>query len=176
MTIPLDALRGAYMDWFRSVDAQLAFTGSVKQSIASPLLGTAREYAAPDVVEKNIRQAMERASRAILGRKLVRQGQSLSYASIVEGLERPVREGGERLHVHLAIGGIPDGFPLERAVEIIEQQWHQSKWGYTDCQTRIIASQEDRNCWLAYGLKRLKTHNTERYSVRLSTKDADRNK
>lgn len=171
MTTSKLALRRAYMDWFRSVDAQLAFTGSLKQSIAAPPQFLTREYVTYEAVERNVRHVIARASRDILGRKFVRQGQSLCYACVIEGLERPVREGGERLHAHLAIGGIPAGFPFENAAAIIERRWRRSRWGYDNNLSSNITSEDARNSWFAYCLKRLKFHNTERYFIGLSPKD-----
>ena len=105
------------------------------------------------IVERNIRQVMERASRDILGRKLVRQGHLLCYAAVIEGLERPAREGGERIHAHLAIGGISESFPLDEAANVIERRWRRSRWGYDNNDIRPLTSRDDRNRWFAYCLK-----------------------
>ena len=158
MTNSLTNLKPAYRHWYSQIDAQLSFTGSVKQVLMHD--GGRRQYATPEAISTNIDRVMERASRRILGRAAVRKGSKLQYAGCIEGGYSRDFATSSRFHVHLSIAGIPADFSLTEAAKIIIGLWQGSLWGYLDNHCGEI---HDQRGWMDYTLKTLRPDNGDRF-------------
>ena len=172
MPITKTEIREAYRNWLCRIEPQLCFTGSVRQCLKPTAFSRNPRYATIEDIARNVEQVIERCSRAILGRSAVRKGRKLSYVAAVEGQERPLKDGGSRLHAHIAIAGIPATFSLTEAKAILEDKWRNSRWGYVVNETIIADEDEPATGYVPYLLKTLNPDNTERFFTNLSGKDA----
>lgn len=153
-------LKAAYANWFRQMKAQVAFTGSALQCTRADN-GT-KDWITVARLELNVARFVERLSRDIYGRPAVRAGKSLSYIGVIEGQERPLFEGGQRLHVHLALGEIPESVDFDKVFERADYRWARSNWGYRETDSQRLNSEGDRDRWIQYLLKRFDHNRTER--------------
>jgi len=94
----------------------------------------------------------------------------LSYVGTIEGQERPLSEGGQRLHVHLALSGISDDRDMDEVIQRANYRWARSNWGYHETEVRRMDSEADRERWLQYLLKRFDQNRTERWITNLTAK------
>jgi len=154
---PPSAVRDAYRDWFGSFDAQLAFTGSVRQCVQE---GVLVEWVSTEAVAKNVAYVMRRLSRRILGRAACRAGCGLLYAGVVEG---EPRSDFKRMHVHLAIGGVPATCSLGDVRNALLDQWRSSRWGYLDNHMQELATDTERRRWNTYTMKEFRPDISERW-------------
>jgi hypothetical protein len=108
-------LRSEFHEWFLSVDPSIAFTGTCRQCqlTTGPDGSLIRTPITVDSLSKQTVFFMERLSRDVFSRRQIRRGFRLSYCASIEGLEVPVAMGGERMHLHLGIGGLPLNTPVE---------------------------------------------------------------
>lgn len=152
---PLDVKQG-YRDWFRREVPQFAFTGSAKQALTSKLCRL--EWVSVDALAINTAHVMERVSRDVFGRRAVRKGARLRYCGCVEGS----REIGSRLHVHLAVAGIPNGIEPSDFAGKLASRWRLSRWGHREVLGENIPAGRGEG-WYNYILKAFDANQTERW-------------
>jgi hypothetical protein len=160
-------LKRQYEEWFQMVKPYVAFTGTVKQALLISSEGQgAYQVWEPVTVEKisrNVTYFMERLSRDALGRSAVRRGEQLTYCAAIEGMEVPASHGGQRFHVHIGIGGFHSCKEYERGYSRIVDRWTNSMWGYSDFDLQCLSTQDDRDYWIRYLLKRFHRDKSERF-------------
>ena len=145
------------MNWFGKLQAQVTFTGSARQCLW--LAGSRREWITTEALARNVDWFIERLSRDVLGRRQVRKGHLLLYVGVIEG-DRVVDYN--RMHVHLAIGGIPVGYSLGHIRQRISDRWQSSRWGYNDLQATNL-DDDPQSRWNRYMLKEFDPAQSERW-------------
>lgn len=141
-------LLAALREWTTRFDAALAITGSARQCRDTPSGG--RRWITLEDLSKSTCFCLERASRDLWGRRVVRGGTRLWYAGALEGGED---RHGKRMHAHLIVGGLPPAATFLAIEQSIAFRWRTSRWGYDDIDIRPLASPADVERWTAYVLK-----------------------
>ncbi len=149
-------IKQAQLDWFQQLPAQIAFTGTAKQCRWH---GPYREWLTVELLDANVRHVIKNVSRDILGRR-----RRLRYCGVIEGDQRG---SVKRLHCHLAIGGIPAQWPLERVRDALEYYWSGSPWGDYEVNSVDLVTPDDNARWNTYMLKEFHPARAERWITNL---------
>jgi hypothetical protein len=146
-------LKQAISKWSSQVDCQYTFTGSFKQARLFRNTIRSYDYLTLERATTNVAQFIERLSRDILGRSQVRKGRQLEYIGALEGDISSIRNGSKRLHVHLAISGVPELINSFDFEENAIKRWQNSNWGYDMTHVTELISDTDKYRWESYILK-----------------------
>lgn len=120
---------------------------------------------------------MHNASRKLLGRYAAKCGEQLNCAGYIEGNPKASQTGEQRLHVHLAIGGLPfPKYDLTKLSDInniefaLGALWRRSPWGYNEVDISVLDKQDalhfESENWKSYIHKRFNSFETERHIYR----------
>lgn len=158
----------AYKTWFTQGEPGFAFTGTAKQCLKSPDPNQSRRWCSVEDLSKNVSFFIERLSRDIFGRKLVRHGKRIFYSGVIEGNQSSSRLGGTRLHVHLSLRGISKDVDVDTLFHFANERWSNSLWGYERIHLTKIDSSDDDKRWTNYMFKEVSRSNTERLISNIS--------
>ncbi len=158
-------LRVHYYDWFVSAEPQIAFTGTCRQCDLTIATDGSfiRTPITVDSLSKHTVFFMERLSRDVFCRSDIRRGRRLSYCASIEGLEIPAVMGGQRMHLHLGIGGVPSNVCIQLLSERAAYRWSMSKWGFPVVDFQTLDSVQDQHRWVRYMLKNFSPERTNRF-------------
>lgn len=147
--------------WSSNFDSQYTFTGTFKQ--ARLVVDTIRNYDQITLERANINvvQFMERLSRDVLGRSQVRKGNKLEYMGALEGSISASMNGRKRLHVHLAISGVPEFMHPINFEKMAIRRWQKSHWGYEKAYVTELENDPDKYRWASYSFKDIQLNGTD---------------
>lgn len=109
--------------WLQSLanDYPLALTLTLKQTFAvDTQRGTHYRRLTPADCERITQRFQQKLNRAVFGQRCAEKfGRSLKYLPVLEG-----QRSGKNLHLHLAIGGLPEHIMLNQFEALVREAMH----------------------------------------------------